>query len=76
MALCRSVGQRLMDDLLDRDVEPPEWAGRGNSTDIFFFHTRNPRERQLNLERYLISFPWAFRIRDNNGYLAFHCGMQ
>ena len=46
-----------------------------NSTDIFFFHTRDPRERQLNLERYLISYPWISRIKDNNGYLAFHCGL-
>ena len=64
MAHCRSAAQRMMDDLLDRDVEPQEWASRKNSTDIFFYHTKDSRERQLNLESYFISFPWVLRIRE------------
>ena len=75
MAHGRSAAQRLMDDLTDRDEPPPEWAGRKPSSEIYYYHTEDPRKRQLNLERYLISYPWILRARDANGYLAYHCGL-
>ena len=64
-----------MDELTDLDEPPPEWAGRKPSSEIYYYHTEDPRKRQLNLERYLISYPWILRARDANGYLAYHCGL-
>ena len=60
-----------MDKLTDRDEPPPEWAGRKSSTDIYYYRTEDTRERQLNPEMYLISYPWILRARDASGYLAY-----
>ena len=75
MAQGRSAAQQLMEELADRVEAPPEWAGRKCSTDIYYYHTDDSRERQLNLEMYLVSYPWILRVRDANGYLAYHCGL-
>ena len=39
------------------------------------FSTPRTRESVGLTLRFLTNFPWMFRIRDNNGHLAFHCGL-